>query len=162
MTRLPLALVFAIGCGVQDDVHVPVHRTTFWTDDAVLAPLLESAVSRLATATGRGDIRVGSDGVPVEANEHPEGYGQEVCGLAASNGWGEPEFVQVDPTPPEGVCMTVETVIVHELIHSLGQREHAEEGLFAGKEGRRTLKLSAPSLSKLCEAFNCLKFEAEL
>jgi hypothetical protein len=163
-----LTLVFG-GCGAAPDPRGLPDGARFEYDPSPdTAPLFAAAAERIEKATGVVLVDV-PGGTPIDLSPADEINGD--CGWTPVTFHQDPVvvvdvYILIASDMPRG-CQDAETVLVHELIHSLrrgldiGQDEHghSETGLFSafGGDGR----LDAGSLTQICDAVPCTRFEAE-
>lgn len=178
-------IMFSAGCGAgpeSDWATVDGHtypvsdcaNGKYRCNDAVtsFAPTAElvaparAALKRIIAATGRDDLVISSDGLPiVVSDEMTHADGGYDCGETIVYGWaGEkpsfPQRIQIDTSGKQG-CPTDEECVLHEMIHALSTAaEHSKYGVFAPGINSGA-KLNASSLEKLCEGFGCAVFQAE-
>jgi len=125
----------------------------------------EAAISRINRATGC-EVEAADDGVPVSLkNEVIGSEGEPVCGITTIGRWkdGTVERVRsIDVTDGNPHCNSLETLLVHELIHAMiaGTEEHAASGVFHAVSGNGE-SLNEDSLVTLCSHIACPSFLPE-
>ena len=153
--------------------HMCETSAVTFAPEGGLRKVLDHQLSRLRDATGRTDIQISDDGVPVLFREHllsqapnPEtGEYFEACGQTLVVGFGiKPNLTQaiyIDPTPAPG-CPSWGISLLHELVHALAnQVDHVpfEGSLFSEVCGTPWLDVDA--MVQLCSGFDCHEFVPE-
>jgi hypothetical protein len=150
-----LAALALVGCGAAPEPgREPLDVLTF-SPAPELAQVVEAAVARIATATGRADITVGPGGLSVAGVP-------KMAGACAGTYMRDGIALKVEVALDRTGCRPIEVSVLHELVHilsGLGEDEHAESGVFSASHD--TL-LDESSLTTLCGAFECAAFIPEL
>lgn len=141
---------------------------TEFAPDPALQDEAWDALQRIGEATGRWDLELDDDGLPVTYAEGLETLDTEtgemvpICGLTTvARGKDEwPQSVEIELHPIDG-CATGNTSVIHEFIHVLAPNAaHSSEGVFNGYSAGGPL-LEETSLEALCGEFECLIFAPE-
>ncbi len=167
------ALILALACGCAPAEPGDTCQTercevaTSFAPDPELVLYTQAALTRIARATGRTDLVIHEDGLPVELDgplmAHTED-GTEVpaCGVTPASKTGSGPWiaqrVAIDPEPLPG-CPDLQVTVLHEIMHALApEARHAETGIFSVHGGGR---LNDDSLTALCSEFACQAFQPE-
>ena len=168
MKTLILLTALAIGCGAAPETAEPaayVSPTTFAPAEGLVA-YTEAATVRVARATGRDDVAVEPDGIPVLVQDYlHDKDGNDACGLTVGKAYPDALDVVFDLTvliasaPPDG-CPPVHVTVLHEMIHALSPgSEHSEAGVYEAHGAGS--QLEETSLEALCGGFECKTFVPE-
>jgi hypothetical protein len=165
--KTSLALTLFAGCGAPpspQEAAASGRAPNFSTAEPALAPELARAIGLLARATGRSDIAVTANGLPVAFgddmfNARRGDYDCAQTTMALVRGEKIATGIRVDRTPAE-FCMGTEAQLTHELIHALAPNAaHSETGIFS-ERGSVDPRLDAASLEALCGEFDCVEFHS--
>lgn len=161
--------MFACACGapVEQDRDLPAGMTFFTSDDPVLLTTAEKMTEHVALVTGRFDVRVAADGIPLRWQEgltSADGL-QPACAETILHFYEDDRLpaaqeILFDPTPEPG-CASLDTQAMHESIHALYPKAlHTDRGVFALK-AQTTNLFDTAALVELCSGFNCVTMSPE-
>jgi len=169
-----LLCVDTIGCGSpmgSVDEWCKTHRcevaVTTFAPTRRLEPQTIVALERIALATGRDDLRIEDDGLPIEHESPIMVKSERVCGLTnvaalrvkEKTGAWRPQRIAVEPEKLDG-CPGWDVTVLHEMIHALAPNAaHAETGVFS--EHATGGVLDESSLAVLCSGLDCRWFDPE-
>lgn len=169
---------FAVGCAQPEEVdefcktnRCEVAETTF-SPEPELKAYTEAMITRISRATGRTDLAISDEGIPVYFQDYlktlvtlPDGSleMQEACALTKHNVRGTgPYWVQGIAITSASLhdCSPTHSLILHEAIHALNPlAEHSLTGVFEAQGAGS--KLDENSLAALCAGFDCPEFNPE-
>lgn len=148
------------------------HPTTFAPAPGLEA-FTEAALVRIREATGRDDLAIAPDGVPIRFSSDPlfvevrDDSGKIVtvraCASTLIQGWDKEhadrtQNILLDPS--NDACPEWETQLVHEITHALNpMADHSDSGVFKSHIDEDVI--DEASLLKLCSDFRCIGMQAE-